>query len=166
MMDRELVFDVNRNWHLCLFLLGPHFYCQDTKKTEISQSQGVYLGLGGSVYVKCVLPSICVLELVIQPVVFQERTCTQSLPVRWIPGEDTSPALMSWILILIKPRKWQRWGLKWGEINSPAMGRKNDRRLTTSHSLAQHWESWIMAQYCLHALMSVTIHCNIKIHNI
>lgn len=68
------------------------------------------------VYVKCVLPSICILKLANQPVVFQRRTSTQSLSVRWFPGDAPSLAPPPRILILIKATKWQSRESKWMEL--------------------------------------------------
>lgn len=34
MMDRLLVFELNRKWHICLFLLGLHIRCWDTERSE------------------------------------------------------------------------------------------------------------------------------------
>lgn len=65
------------------------------------------------VCVQCVLPTICVLELVNQPVVFQWRTSTQSLSVRRFPRDAPSLSLLPWILILIKSAEWQSRLYKW-----------------------------------------------------
>lgn len=56
------------------------------------------------VCVWCVLPPICGLELVNQPVVFQWRTWTQSLTC---PQRRLSLSLLPLILVLIKSAKWQ-----------------------------------------------------------
>lgn len=70
------------------------------------------------VYVKCVLPSICILKLANQPVVFQRRTSTQSLSVRRFPRDAPSLAPLPRILILIKTTKWQSRESKWMELKS------------------------------------------------
>lgn len=54
MMDRHSVFEPNRKWHICLFLLGLHIRCWDTKRSETLLSVDVCVSQCAGVCWACV----------------------------------------------------------------------------------------------------------------
>lgn len=132
MMDRQSAPQLNRKWHICLFLLGLHIHSETALGSRHSYPQTcVCVRLVVQEYAKCVLPSICILKLANQPVVFQGRTSTQSLSVKWFPREASSQLPMLQIFILIKFAKWRSRGGEWTELKrTPSSGERRWTRLS------------------------------------
>lgn len=54
MIDSHRVFELNRKWHICLFLLGLHIRCWDTERSEAHLPVEAYVHPSVHVYGKCV----------------------------------------------------------------------------------------------------------------
>lgn len=115
LMDRQSVFENNRKWHICLFLLGLHIRRWDAEKSDTQLSETVCVSHPACVCSVRIAINLCfeISKSASCLSKIQRRTSTQSLSVRRFPRESPSPFLLPWILILIKSTEWQSRSYKW-----------------------------------------------------